>query len=272
MWVFWGLMLLGFSASTFGTLIGAGGGFILVPVLMMLYPDKNPEIITSISLAVVFINALVGSISYIQMKRIDYKSGLIMAAAAIPGAILGALTTPYVSRNLFDGSFGIIMIVLAAYLILHPENTKSSKENSDCKSPNRHLVDKDDNEYEYSFNPKMGILLSAQIGFLSSLLGIGGGIFTVPALIRLLNFPVHIATATSVFTLGIMSLTGSLAHIASGVLTGSVNQVIFLAIGVILGAPLGARLSKRLRGKRIIDALALAIGLVGIRFLITAIS
>jgi uncharacterized membrane protein YfcA len=221
---------------------------------------------------VVFINALVGSISYIQMKRIDYKSGLIMAAATMPGSILGAFTTGYVSRNLFDGFFGIIMIILAAYLFLHPTNMKPSEEGRDGKSSNRHLIDNEGHEYVYSFNPKLGIPFSALIGFLSSMLGIGGGIFTVPVLVQLLSFPVHIATATSVFTLGIMSLTGSLTHIASDTLNGSGSQVVFLAIGVILGAPLGARLSMRLRGKWIISALALSIGLVGIRFLITAIS
>lgn len=272
MWLFWELLFLGFGASIFGTLIGAGGGFILVPVLLMIYPNENPEIITSISLAVVFINALVGSISYAKMKRIDYKSGLIMAGATIPGSILGALTTSYVPRNLFDGLFGIIMIVLAAYLFLDPASTKSSSEDSRKEPVNRHLIDNDGNEYEYSFKPKPAIILSALIGFGSSMLGIGGGIFTVPALVRLLKFPVHIATATSVFTLGIMSLSGSLTHIASGILTGSLTQVAFLAIGVILGAPLGARLSKRLHGKWIINALALAIGLVGIRFLIAAFS
>jgi uncharacterized membrane protein YfcA len=54
------LILIGFVAGTIGTLIGAGGGFILVPILLMMYPDKSPELITSISLAVVCMLGLVG--------------------------------------------------------------------------------------------------------------------------------------------------------------------------------------------------------------------
>ena len=64
------LIPLGFVVGAYGTLIGAGGGFLLVPVLLLLYPRETPETITSISLAVVFFNALSGSIAYARMKRI----------------------------------------------------------------------------------------------------------------------------------------------------------------------------------------------------------
>ena len=65
----------------------------------------------------------------------------------------------------------------------------------------------------YNFNPLVGIGISLAVGYLSSFLGIGGGIIHVPALVYLLDFPVHIATATSHFVLAIMALTGTLVHI-----------------------------------------------------------
>ena len=81
---FW-LLPLGLLIGAFGTLIGAGGGFILVPILLLMYPHENTELITGISLAVVFFNALSGSWAYSRMKRIDYKSGIIFSLATIPG-------------------------------------------------------------------------------------------------------------------------------------------------------------------------------------------
>ena len=63
-----GLLLMGFFTRGYGTLIGAGGGFVLLPVLLLLYPQENPEILTSISLAVVFFNALSGTEAYAIMK------------------------------------------------------------------------------------------------------------------------------------------------------------------------------------------------------------
>ena len=67
------LVCLGLGVGFFGTLIGAGGGFILVPVLLLLYPSLRPEVVTSISLGVVLFNASSGSIAYASMKRIDYR-------------------------------------------------------------------------------------------------------------------------------------------------------------------------------------------------------
>jgi uncharacterized membrane protein YfcA len=103
------LVPLGFGVGTFGTLIGAGGGFVRMPILLLLYPQENPELLTSISLAVVFFNALSGSIAYGRMGRIDDKSGLMFSAATIPGAILGAFTTALPPRRTFDALFGVLL-------------------------------------------------------------------------------------------------------------------------------------------------------------------
>ena len=75
---------LGFAIGAFGTLIGAGGGFVLMPVLLLIYPHERPEHLTAISLAVVFCNALSGSVAYARMGRIEFRSGLMFAAAATP--------------------------------------------------------------------------------------------------------------------------------------------------------------------------------------------
>lgn len=115
---------LGFLVGAFGTLIGAGGGFILVPILLLLYPDKSPDTITSISLAVVFFNALSGSFAYSRMKRIDYKSGMIFAIATLPGSILGSVITSYVPRQLFNGIFGVLLVIISVFLILRTKEEK----------------------------------------------------------------------------------------------------------------------------------------------------
>ena len=108
------------------------------------------------------------------------------------------------------------------------------------------------------------------VGYLSSFLGIGGGIIHVPALSYLLNFPVHIATATSHFILAIMALTATVVHIVTGAFHHGAHRTVALAIGVVLGAQIGARLSERIQGGWIIKGLAGALGLVGLRILIMA--
>lgn len=266
-----GLMLLGFFTGGYGTLIGAGGGFVLLPALLLLYPQESPEILTSISLAVVFFNALSGTEAYALMGRVDYKSGLLFSAASLPGAVMGALTTSFIPRWLFDTVFGNLMIGASIYLLFQNKLKKSgSRPGMPRHGFARYLVEADGTEQRYIFNPVLGMTLSFFVGFFSSLLGIGGGIIHVPALVYLLHFPVHIATATSHFILANMALTGTLTHILTGTFTHGVHRTIFLAIGVMIGAQLGARLSNRIEGTWILRSLAVALGFVGVRILVQA--
>lgn len=259
------LLPLGFLVGTLGTIIGIGGGFILVPLLLLLYPEKSPETITSISLAVVFFNSLSGSVAYARMKRIDYKSGLMFAIATLPGSILGSLTTAYIPRSIFSGLFGLLLLSASIYLLLHSENSKRRRVKPLKVEYLRQITDIDGTVHRFSYNPVTGVLISLFVGFISSILGIGGGIIHVPVLIQVLGFPVHIATATSHFVLVIMSFSGSVVHLVNGTLADGVLQTIAISVGVLIGAQLGATLSKKVRGVWIIRGLAIGLGIVGVR-------
>lgn len=202
------------------------------------------------------------------MRRIDYRSGVIFSLAAIPGAILGALTTGRFQRRLFDLVFGILMIAASVYLLMHPggevQSTDASVGDSDPKT-SRNLVDSSGISYNFSYNPLLGAGLRVFVGYISSLLGVGGGFIHVPVLVHFLNFPVHIATATSHFILAVMALTGTFVHIVMGTFSHGVQRTLILGLGVILGAQLGASLSSRVHGEWIIRGLAVALALIGIR-------
>jgi uncharacterized protein len=134
----------------------------------------------------------------------------------------------------------------------------------------RHLVEANGLAFDYSFNPLIGIGLSFVVGYVSSFLGIGGGIIHVPAMTYFLNFPVHVATATSHFVLAIMAFTGTMTHVITGTFSShQANLTLSLAIGALLGAPLGAYVSGKIRGNWIIRGLALVV--VGIRISLLAI-
>ena len=261
-------VLLGMIAGGLGTLIGAGGGFVLTPLLLLLDPDAPPKEVTSISLAVVFFNAISGSLAYARMRRIDYRTGFTFAVATIPGAILGALATRALERGLFDILFGTLLVTIAVYIAVRRvvERPPSLEQRRGWR--HRSLTDAYGRLYEYSFNINLGLVISFGVGFLSSLLGVGGGIIHVPAMVQLLSFPVHIATATSLFILLTTSLAGTLTHIWQQDLAGNVLRIMFIAIGVIAGAQGGARLANRLRGPVIIRLLAAALASVGIRLIL----
>jgi len=117
---------------------------------------------------------------------------------------------------------------------------------------------------------RIGAIGSAYIAVLSSLLGIGGGIVHVPFLIRVLRLPPHVATATSHFVLTFMALTATITHLALGQFEHGLAPTMYLAVGVMMGAPIGAALSARLHGSVIVRLLALALCLVGVRLLVAA--
>ncbi|MEO8514247.1 MAG: sulfite exporter TauE/SafE family protein [Ignavibacteria bacterium] len=266
------LILIGFAIGTFGTLVGAGGGFILMPVLLLMFPGESPETLTSISLAVVFFNAASGSAAYSRMKKIDYRSGIIFSIAAVPGAVAGSFAVKYIDREIFNIIFGVILVIVSVYLYFRSAKVINPTKAIPSHYSKRFLIDSEDNEYTYAFEHKTGIIVSVFVGFVSSLLGIGGGIIHVPAMVNLLNFPVHIATATSHFILAIMAFAGTITHIIDGSFTWeSAAKTIYLAIGVIFGAQLGAKLSKKIKGNLIIKVLALALCIVGVRIFMLSV-
>jgi uncharacterized protein len=254
------LIPLGFFAGGYGTLIGAGGGFVLAPALLLIYPEEAPETITSISLSVVFFNALSGTLAYARAKRIDFKLGAIFAIATMPGAILGALATNALSRAKFNLVFGLLLVAVAIFLALNPGQKGVAQAGLDPR-----LISKPSARTLLG-----GVCLSTIFGFISSFLGIGGGFLYVPALVYLLRLPIHIATATSLFVLTITAFTGSVTHIAAGFFHHGIRRAIGLSIGAILGAQVAARLSRHIRGDWIIRSLAVALGLVGLRLVIAS--
>lgn len=266
------LILIGFIIGALGTLIGADGGFILVPILIIIRPDFKPETITAISMVIVACNAISGSIAYMSAKRVDYKAGIIFAICTIPGSILGVLTSEVIPRGLFDIIFGILMVVLAAFLLLNGSEKEPTVKTSLARSGciQSHLTDKWGENYDYAYNLKLGMIISVFVGYFSPLLGIGGGIIHVPAMSEWLLFPVHVATATSHFILAIMSTVSVIVHYLQGNYDDPLvrKMVIGLAVGVIPGAQLGAFLSRKINGKYIIKALAVSIAIVGIKILI----
>jgi len=263
------LIPLGLIVGAYGTLVGAGGGFVLVPVLLLLFPDQDPAQLTSISLAVVFFNALSGSAAYARLRRIDYVTGAMFAAAALPGSVGGAFLVGVVPRQAFDILFGCVLVALALYTAWSAGRTEI------MRAPlrgfgviTRTMPSEEGGTFRYSYNLPLGIGYSVAVGFFSSLLGIGGGVIHVPVMITLLRFPVHVAVATSHFILVFSAASGSIVHLSNGNLGGeNLVRAVLLSVGVVPGAQLGARLGQRIHGTAIVRILAVALVALGVRLL-----
>jgi uncharacterized protein len=245
-WLVWpGLVLLGVGVGAYGTLIGAGGGFLLVPLLILLYPELEPEVITAISLGVVFANACSATVAYGRQRRIDYVAGALFAAATVPGSVLGAIASGWVDSSAFEVAFGVLLLVVAVWLVL-PKPRRILATPPPPRFIRRLITDNEGDTYRYGFDPALGAGLGLVIGFIANIFGVGGGIIYVPAMVLLMRFPSHIATATSTFILMFTAGVGALVHLVAGHYAGVESEEISLALGVVFGAQVGALVSARL--------------------------
>lgn len=248
-------------------MVGAGGGFLIVPYLLLV-KHATPDQAAGTSIAVVFLNALSGTIAYVRQKRVDYRAGVWFAIATVPGAIGGAFLSSAFSGRTFDMVFALCLLMIAAYLLWRPvnENDHARTFRPGRWAHERILVDAHGETHRYAYDLRLGIALSVLVGFLSSVLGIGGGIIHVPALIHLLGFPAHLATATSHFILAITALIGATTHASLGHVLG--KPALFMGIGVVAGAQVGARYGQRIKGPLLIRMLSFALIIVALRLVL----
>jgi len=249
--------------------VGIGGGFVVVPLLLLAF-GLDPAPAAATSLMVVTLNAFSGSVTFLRQHRVDVRAGLLLAGATVPGALVGPLLTPRIPEHAFTLAFGVLLVALSVFLFLHPERRPRDAARraapasgwlvlrGSFTSPEGDVID-------YRYSAPMVLAISFAVGILASMLGIGGGLVHVPALIHIMGFPVHVATATSTFVLGITSLAGVLQYSAGGHVAWALATPI--GIGAVLGAQIGARLSRRMKGRGIVRLLTLAMVYLAARLL-----
>ncbi|WP_380026400.1 sulfite exporter TauE/SafE family protein [Effusibacillus consociatus] len=255
------LFLIGGLAGFAGSIVGLGGGFIMIPFLIFLF-DAEPELIIGTSMAVLFVNSISSTLAYSRQKKIDFQSGAWFALLMVPGSIVGAMLAEAFSGKIFYVVFGLFLMAVSIFLLVKPNQPVR---NFLPATVTREFTDAKGETFTYSFHRGFGMAVSFLTGFVSSLLGIGGGSIMVPTMVLLLSFPPHIATATSMFTIMLSSLVGTISHIALGNVVWM--QALYLAPGAFLGGQLGARVAAKLPAKTILRILAVTLILVAIRLI-----
>jgi len=265
-----GLVGFGFAVGFYGTLVGIGGGPLLVPMLALFY-DQPPATIVATSLSVVFLNALSGSAAYYQQRRIDLVSGTVFGFATIPSSIAAYFLLAHLSHALFTRVFGVFLLFLAGYVLFGPTPAAAAPTSTlgdygllGPLSPRR-LVDSAGSTYLYAVDERLGTLVNVAFGAGTTVLGIGGGILQVPLLVYVLRFPVHIATATAHYVTSINTAFTLIPLLFFGHVDPRLT--LCLGAGVVLGARLGARFSRRFSGRTLLRLLTIVFVLAGVRML-----
>ncbi|WP_428911141.1 sulfite exporter TauE/SafE family protein [Niallia sp. Krafla_26] len=266
------LMVLGLLAGTIGSLVGLGGGIVIVPSLLFLsasgfFSEVTPQIAAGTSLLVIIFTGLSSTIAYYKQKKVDIKTGLILFMGGGPGGVVGAWANKQLNADSFSLWFGLFMIFISIVLV-YKDKIPPLKRNSE-KGVWRTFIESDGIEYTYGFQPIMAISIAFVVGFLGGLLGIGGGALMVPSLILLFHFPAHIAVATSMLLLFFTSLTSSITYIWLGHIIWL--YAFALIPGAWIGGTLGAKINQKLPSKTIVRILRVILVLVGVRLIIDAL-
>ena len=289
-WILLGL--IGFGTGICGVLIGAGGGFILSPILL-LYFGMPAESVVGTVYALLAINSLSGGLTFLRMKVVDVRSAILFGVAALPGSI-GA---PFILKEIIKDSpsifyilFGLVLVGLAARLLTQkelPEDVHILDENHALgghnkwkyylsanqtgklmltRNASRSITSGTGHIFRYSFNEYMTIGFNILLGFVSSFFGIGGGFLRTPILVYGFRFPVQVAVATSICAMMIYATAGAGVYALLGDVIWFPTWLIG-GIGLILGGQIGARLTDKIKGPWIMRLLTVIVFILGIQLI-----
>ena len=262
------LALLGLSVGTVGALAGVGGGFLLVPALLFIFPDADPASVTAISLTAVFFNAASASVGYRRLRVQDFRTAVILIALAVPAAATGALVNRVTGRGAFETIFAVALLLGAVYLISRSALESRPEEPSTRGRPRR-IVDKAGRTYAYRVNEPLTAAIAPVAGFFAGFFGIGGGIINVPVMMLLIRIPKAVAIATSQLELTAAATAALAIHVTASSSEPSLWLRAGIAgVGAMIGAQIGVRLAPRVSGRLVLGVIGAGLLIAGTRLLL----
>ncbi len=254
----WALGGVGLVAGLLGSMLGVGGGFIIVPILTLALHLPIKVAIAS-SLVAIVANSCTAAGMYTKTRLTNVKLGLLLETATTPGAIAGGLIAAIIAPSILSTLFGLALIY-AAYTMITRQHFIS-----DDTQPDSHMVQPDNtgnlstslasSYYDQNLDKvitykvtriPVGLGTSFFAGILASLLGIGGGIINVPVMHMVMGVPIKAAIATSTFVITITAAAGALIYYYYGHIYPFI--IAPLAIGMVIGARIGVELTQRAGG------------------------
>ena len=270
------LLAMGAAVGFLSGMFGVGGGFLITPLLI--FYNIPPAIAVATGANQVIASSFSGALSHMKSGTLDFKLGTVLLGGGILGSTVGiyvfTLLRSLGQLDLFISLLYVVMLGTVGGLML-VESVNALRRARDgaaptLKKPGQHnwihrlplKMRFRASKLFVSVIPVIG--LGAGIGFLSSIMGVGGGFIMVPALIYLLKVPTNVVVGTSLFQIIFVAAYTTIVH-ASTNYTVDVVLAFMLMIGGVAGAQYGAKAGQRLRGEQLRALLALLVLAVALR-------
>jgi uncharacterized membrane protein YfcA len=261
------MILLGLFAGFLGAMLGLGGGFIMVPVLM-LFAGFDAHHAIGTSMAAIVFTGFPAALAYQRQGRLDWRLALVAEATTMPGSFLGAMLTGLVAPDPLKILFSIFLIALALSMILRrdpPAGGEALRRGGGVAAWRRALRDSRGEVFTYSVDLLKLLPASFLAGVISGFFGVGGGTVKVPVLYHL-GVPMHVAIATSTLMIALTAISGTAGHLLLGHV--KLIELLALAPGIIAGTQLGAFTARRIKSPTLRRIFSLALIMIAIILLV----
>jgi len=240
LWIF----PIAIGAGAFGSMLGLGGGIILVPALTLLMGVPIKEAVAA-SLVAVAATSCAGVQTYLQAGLVDWRLGVRLLIPTLFGAIAGGLLIGFIPSEAIRWLFIVLILYVLGQMLWamrHPPSAQEAR--PDCRT-------------QWNAQQRgIAVGLSALGGAISALLGVGGGLIQVPLMHAILKAPLRCAIGTSTFLIGATASASALLYLVQGKLQPDI--VVPATLGIVIGARGGVKLAQR------VPTLALRLIFVGV--------
>jgi len=243
------LLIAGWGAGVVTGLIGASAVAVVIPLLVV-FGGYDPYTAIAVALSIDVFASSTAAYNYTKHGNIDIRHGLQIAVSSVTGALIGSWISSYIPSASLGGGSGLITLSIGLVFFLKPDTLDGD------------II----GEYEIVKVLKKskiisGVIIGLVIGMIAGVVGAGGGMMILIALVMVLDYPIHKAVGTSVLIMIFTAFSGAVGHAIYGEL--ALYSVIFGGVGGVIGARSAskfANLSSEKRLKRIVGIVFMSLG------------
>lgn len=257
---------VGLFSGVLSGAFGIGGGLVTTPAIRLLlgYPAL---IAVGTPLPVILPGAVTGATTYWRRGSADVRAGVVMGVVGSVGSVAGALLSQYAGGTVVLIATAAVIGWASADMLLQHRRAVAAEALAGARATGEGESDEGIAPVDGAASPARHRLawlagIGMMAGLYSGFLGLGGGFVIVPGLTRFLDMPVKRAIGTSLVTVAVLAIPGTIAH---GLLGHIDWQLAFLlAIGVVPGAMIGARLTGQASDRVVRLSFAALLAVVGV--------
>ncbi len=261
------IFFIGFFVGGAGSMLGIGGGVLLIPLLTSILGVPIKNAIGAGIISVIATSSAAGAV-YIGRGLVHSRLAMVLEVATTGGALAGGITAVFISPRLLAAFFGLVLIYVAFSMRKLPKEDRWVEHTGLLDTS--YLDPRSGNTVEYGIR-KLGKGMGASFlaGNVSGLLGIGGGIIKVPIMSLVMGVPLRASIATSNFMIGVTAATSAVIYYQHGYIDPAIT--VPAALGVLLGAQVGSRIGGRLRSQKLKQAFQLLLFAFSIQMFVQAL-